>query len=76
MRVRWHGQLAFALTGSANVFVDPFGDMSAASSRGVVWTYPAITDASAELLPITLEHRDHSAPECRHLPWFIVGVAV
>jgi len=61
MRVRWFGQSAFALSGSAEVFVDPFGDMSAMAGRGMTWTYPAITGVSAELLLVTHEHRDHNA---------------
>ena len=63
MKVRWFGQSAFALTGSVDVFIDPFGDMSAAAGRGMTWTYPAITDTSADLLLITHEHRDHNAAE-------------
>jgi L-ascorbate metabolism protein UlaG (beta-lactamase superfamily) len=61
MRVRWFGQSAFALSGSAEVFIDPFGDMSAMAGRGMTWTYPAITGVSAELLLVTHEHRDHNA---------------
>jgi L-ascorbate metabolism protein UlaG (beta-lactamase superfamily) len=34
MRVRWFGQSAFLLRGERLVFVDPFGDMSAAASHG------------------------------------------
>jgi L-ascorbate metabolism protein UlaG (beta-lactamase superfamily) len=33
MRIRWYGQSAFLLTGEKRVFIDPFGDMSGASSR-------------------------------------------
>lgn len=61
MRVRWFGQSAFALSGSAEVFIDPFGDMRSAAGRGMTWNYPAITGVSAELLLITHEHRDHNA---------------
>jgi L-ascorbate metabolism protein UlaG (beta-lactamase superfamily) len=60
MRVTWFGQSAFALHGSTDVFIDPFGDLNA-PSRGMTWNYPAITGASAELLLITHEHRDHNA---------------
>ncbi len=36
MRVSWHGQSAFTLDGdAATVFIDPWGDMSAAASRGI-----------------------------------------
>ena len=35
MRVDWHGQSAFTLDGEgATVFIDPWGDMAAAASRG------------------------------------------
>ena len=61
MRVRWFGQSAFALSGSAEVFIDPFCDMSAMAGRGMTWTYPAITAVAAELLLVTHEHRDHNA---------------
>ena len=33
MRVRWFGQSAFALHGSADVFIDPFGDIYACWER-------------------------------------------
>jgi L-ascorbate metabolism protein UlaG (beta-lactamase superfamily) len=62
MQVRWFGQSAFALHGSADVFIDPFGDMNAAS-RGMTWNYPAITGVSAAVLLVTHEHRDHNAVE-------------
>ena len=43
MRVDWHGQSAFTLAGeAATVFIDPWGDMSAAASRGIEWNYPPI----------------------------------
>src|SRR6185312_5060123 len=61
MKVRWFGQSAFALSGSAEVFIDPFGDMSSMAGRGMTWTYPAITAVAAELLLVTHEHRDHNA---------------
>ena len=61
MKVRWFGQSAFALSGSAEVFIDPFGDMSAMAGRGMTCTYPAITAVAAELLLVTHEHRDHNA---------------
>ena len=62
MQVRWYGQSAFALTaGPDRVFIDPFGDMSAARGRGMTWTYPAIEGAAADLLLVTHEHGDHNA---------------
>ncbi|HTR74331.1 MAG TPA: MBL fold metallo-hydrolase [Solirubrobacterales bacterium] len=65
MRVDWHGQSAFTLTGeSATVFVDPWGDMSAAASRGIEWGYPPIAAPGAvDLLIVTHEHMDHNAVE-------------
>jgi L-ascorbate metabolism protein UlaG (beta-lactamase superfamily) len=64
MRVEWHGQSAFTLEGKeATVFVDPFGDMSAARERGIEWNYPAIDAPAADLLLVTHEHVDHNAVE-------------
>jgi L-ascorbate metabolism protein UlaG (beta-lactamase superfamily) len=63
MRVDWHGQSAFTLDGeAATVFVDPWGDMSAAAARGISWGYPAIASPdSVDLLIVTHEHSDHNA---------------
>jgi L-ascorbate metabolism protein UlaG (beta-lactamase superfamily) len=65
MRVEWHGQSAFTLAGeSATVFVDPWGDMSAAASRGIEWNYPQIASPEGvDLLVVTHEHADHNAVE-------------
>ncbi len=65
MRVEWYGQSAFQLTGDGkSVFVDPFGDVSAAlAGRPMSWDYPAIAGVSADLLLITHEHADHNAAE-------------
>jgi L-ascorbate metabolism protein UlaG (beta-lactamase superfamily) len=65
MRVDWHGQSAFTLDGeAATVFIDPWGDMSAAESRGIEWNYPAIAaPAGVDLLIVTHEHSDHDAVE-------------
>jgi L-ascorbate metabolism protein UlaG (beta-lactamase superfamily) len=64
MHLRWYGQSAFALVADGtSVFVDPFGDMSSARSRGMTWSYPAIVDATADLLLVTHEHGDHNAVE-------------
>jgi L-ascorbate metabolism protein UlaG (beta-lactamase superfamily) len=47
MLVRWYGQSAFALVGGgSSVFIDPFGDMASARSRGMTWNYPAIAGVS------------------------------
>ena len=65
MRVEWYGQSAFALQGQdTSVFIDPFGDVSAAmSAHGVQFDYPLIEGVSADLLLITHEHLDHNAAE-------------
>jgi len=58
--VRWFGQSAFSLTGEKTVFVDPFGDMSAAAARGMQFDYPPIEGVTADLLLVTHEHGDHN----------------
>jgi L-ascorbate metabolism protein UlaG (beta-lactamase superfamily) len=65
MRVEWFGQSAFHLTGGGrSVFIDPFGDLSAATAgRGMRFDYPAIGGVSADLVLITHEHVDHNAAE-------------
>ena len=43
MRVEWHGQSAFTLTGAdKKVFVDPFADLSPLADRGMQFDYPPI----------------------------------
>jgi len=57
MRVEWHGQSAFTLSGKeATVVIDPFGDLS--SRRR--WDYPPIEVPAADLLLVTHEHIDHN----------------
>ena len=65
MRVEWHGQSAFTLTGDDNkVFIDPFGDMSGlAKGRGMKFDYPPIEADGVDLLLITHEHVDHNGVE-------------
>lgn len=64
MQVEWYGQSAFRLsTDEMTVFIDPFGDMSAAASRGIEFNYPPIADVDADLLLITHEHFDHNGVE-------------
>jgi len=64
MQVEWFGQSAFALTASeAKVFIDPFGDMSAARERGLRFEYPAIEVDGVDLLLVTHEHFDHNGVE-------------
>ena len=61
MRVTWYGQSAYALTdGDTTVFIDPFGDMSAAGDR---WSYPPIEGVEAHVLLVTHEHRAHNGVE-------------
>ena len=64
MHVEWYGQSAFRLSaGAAAVAIDPFGDMSALTSRGGQWDYPSIEGAHADLLLVTHEHVDHNGVE-------------
>jgi L-ascorbate metabolism protein UlaG (beta-lactamase superfamily) len=64
MQVEWYGQSAFRLSaGDTTVFIDPFGDMSGAASRGLEFNYPAIEGVDAELLLVTHEHFDHNGIE-------------
>ncbi len=61
MRVRWYGQSTFLLSGVRTVFIDPFGDMGEALvARGLEFRYPPIEGATAEVLLVTHEHRDHN----------------
>jgi L-ascorbate metabolism protein UlaG (beta-lactamase superfamily) len=61
MHVEWFGQSAFKLTADGTtVFIDPFGDMSAAASRGLQFDYPAIEGVEADLVLVTHEHFDHN----------------
>lgn len=63
MNIRWYGQSAFLLRGKEHdVFLDPFGDVSAFGGR-VRWDYPAIEDATANLLLMTHDHLDHNGVE-------------
>jgi L-ascorbate metabolism protein UlaG (beta-lactamase superfamily) len=65
MRVEWHGQSAFTLTGGqTKVFIDPFADMSGlAADRGMKFEYPGIDVDAVDLLLITHEHVDHNCVE-------------
>lgn len=65
MRVEWHGQSAFTLTGSeAKVFIDPFGDMAALlADRDLKFEHPPIEADGVDLLLVTHEHIDHNAVE-------------
>jgi L-ascorbate metabolism protein UlaG (beta-lactamase superfamily) len=62
MRIRWYGQSAFLFTGEQrHVFIDPFGDMSGLTDRGIEWRYPPIEGVEADLLLVTHDHLDHNA---------------
>jgi L-ascorbate metabolism protein UlaG (beta-lactamase superfamily) len=62
MQVEWYGQSAFQLTTSdSTVFIDPFGDVSALSARGLQFDYPPIKDVTADVVLVTHEHLDHNA---------------
>ncbi len=64
MRVEWHGQSAFTLSGEeGTVVIDPFGDVGSLSSRGIAWEYPEISIDGADLVLVTHEHMDHNAVE-------------
>jgi L-ascorbate metabolism protein UlaG (beta-lactamase superfamily) len=63
VRIDWYGQSAFKLVAEQTVFIDPFGDMSAAASHGLVWEYPPIEAVDSDLLLVTHEHADHNGIE-------------
>lgn len=65
MRVEWYGQSAFHLsTPEASVFIDPFGDLSAAmGTHSIQFDYPQIGGVEADLLLVTHEHADHNGVE-------------
>jgi L-ascorbate metabolism protein UlaG (beta-lactamase superfamily) len=64
MRVEWHGQSAFTLSGEqGTVVIDPFGDVSSLRERGIRWDYPPIEAPAADLVLVTHEHRDHNGVE-------------
>ncbi|MHB1809045.1 MAG: MBL fold metallo-hydrolase [Solirubrobacteraceae bacterium] len=64
MKITWYGQSAFGLEADGgSVFIDPFGDMSAAAAHGTRFDYPPIEGASPDLLLVTHEHFDHNGVE-------------
>lgn len=64
MRVEWHGQSAFTLSGrDGTVVIDPFADVSSLRERGIEWSYPAIEAPAADLVLVTHEHLDHNGVE-------------
>jgi len=64
MKIRWHGQSAYTLTGADHtVAIDPFGDMSDLVGGRLRFAYPPVPEHHAELLLVTHEHRDHNGVE-------------
>jgi L-ascorbate metabolism protein UlaG (beta-lactamase superfamily) len=64
MHIQWFGQSSFRLdAGGASVFIDPFGDISGLSARGLQFDYPPIEGVDADLVLVTHEHVDHNAVE-------------
>jgi L-ascorbate metabolism protein UlaG (beta-lactamase superfamily) len=64
MQIEWYGQSAFRLSAAeGTVAIDPFGDLSALTDRGITWDYPEIVGLEAQLLLVTHEHVDHNAVE-------------
>jgi len=64
MRIRWHGQSAYTLTGAEHtVAIDPFGDMGPLVGSRLRFGYPAVPEHDAHLLLVTHEHRDHNGVE-------------
>jgi L-ascorbate metabolism protein UlaG (beta-lactamase superfamily) len=64
MQVEWYGQSAFRLsTPEVTVAIDPFGDLSGLTSRGMRFDYPPIEGLTAQLLLVTHEHADHNGVE-------------
>lgn len=64
MRVEWHGQSAFSLTGpEGKILIDPFAEMSALAGRGMKFDYPPIEAGEVDLLLVTHEHLDHNGVE-------------
>jgi L-ascorbate metabolism protein UlaG (beta-lactamase superfamily) len=64
MRIDWYGQAAFHLSGrEGTVFIDPIGDTSGLTSRGITLDYPKPDRVSADLVLVTHEHADHNGVE-------------
>ena len=64
MRVEWHGQAAFTLSGDeGRVLIDPFADMSSLAKRGLRFEYPPIEVEEVDLLLVTHKHADHNGVE-------------
>jgi L-ascorbate metabolism protein UlaG (beta-lactamase superfamily) len=64
MQIEWYGQSAYRLSAAeGTVAIDPFGDLSALTDRGITWDYPEIAGLEAQLLLVTHEHVDHNGVE-------------
>jgi L-ascorbate metabolism protein UlaG (beta-lactamase superfamily) len=64
MKIRWHGQSAYTLTGADHtVAIDPFGDLGALLGGRRRFDYPPVPAHAADLLLVTHEHADHNGVE-------------
>jgi L-ascorbate metabolism protein UlaG (beta-lactamase superfamily) len=64
MKIRWHGQSAYTLTGAdQTVAIDPFGDLGALMQGRRRFEYPPVPAHVADVLLVTHEHADHNAVE-------------
>jgi L-ascorbate metabolism protein UlaG (beta-lactamase superfamily) len=64
MKIRWHGQSAYTLTGAEHtVAIDPFGDLGAALGGRRRFGYPPVPSHAADVLLVTHEHADHNGVE-------------
>jgi L-ascorbate metabolism protein UlaG (beta-lactamase superfamily) len=64
MKIRWHGQSAYTLTGAEHtVAIDPFGDLGALLGGKRRFDYPPVPAHNAHLLLVTHEHTDHNGVE-------------
>jgi L-ascorbate metabolism protein UlaG (beta-lactamase superfamily) len=64
MKIRWHGQSAYTLTGAEHtVAIDPFGDLGALLGGKRRFDYPPVPAHDAHLLLVTHEHIDHNGVE-------------
>jgi L-ascorbate metabolism protein UlaG (beta-lactamase superfamily) len=64
MKIRWHGQSAYTLSGASHtVAIDPFGDLGALFRGRRRFEYPPVPRHAADLLLVTHEHADHNGVE-------------
>jgi L-ascorbate metabolism protein UlaG (beta-lactamase superfamily) len=61
MRIRWHGQSAFTLSGQGGaVLIDPFDMRLRPAGSSFKFDYPQIPPQTVDLVLITHEHFDHN----------------